>query len=98
MNLVKPFPDKPNGLFFLARFPKHKEYKGYAEVVITDDGLLACKCNNGKWYLFRKATEADRKLAATCFKTWEELHAFFDNLSITDWRGNPGLIFVTPLG
>lgn len=79
---IEPYASKPEGFSFLGRFPKNKEYKDYTEMVITEDGVLACLCNDHKWYPFRKATEEDRKVAAICFRNWGEYHMFYDNLLI----------------
>lgn len=79
---TNPYDQKPSGFDFIARFPKNKDYSGYGEMVITDDGMLACLCKDGKWYAFRKAKPEDYEISKKCFRTWDELEAFYNNLII----------------
>lgn len=51
-------------------------------MVITEDNVLACLCNDGRWYPFRPATYQDILIASTCFKTMAEAEYYFDHLQI----------------
>lgn len=74
----------PDGLHFVARLigKDRRQKYGYTPFVITGSRQLWYKATNGYWYFMRKATEADIFESTKCFKTMDEMNAFYDELKI----------------